>query len=181
MINVATTIIVCPSDRSRLLKKKKPFEEQTIIANLSKDYIHYYNYLFSKQYGILLEPSAFGSHVTINNGKHEIKNWNEDYIVSYLTNINNTNCFVETDPVNIYVLNRYIIIPVYCKTFDNIRQMLSLPKLPFFHCTVGRIKNKHLFSSTIKRKQISGIDENSSFSLIRHIYLPPPFIYTLTA
>ena len=66
--NIIGTLSVFPTDRGRLNKKKKPYEEQTIVLNLSKDYVHYYNNMFYKKYGILLEPSPFQSHITVNNG-----------------------------------------------------------------------------------------------------------------
>ena len=35
--NIIGTLSVFPTDRGRLTKKKKPYEEQTIVLNLSKD------------------------------------------------------------------------------------------------------------------------------------------------
>ena len=55
--NIIGTLSVFPTDRGRLTKKKKPYEEQTIVLNLSKDYVHYYNNMFYKKYGSSMSNS----------------------------------------------------------------------------------------------------------------------------
>ena len=159
LIQIQSRINVCP-DRSRLKKKKKPFEEQTIIAEVSNDLIYYYNSFIYKKYGIQLEPPGFGAHITINNGVTPIKNRYSNPIVQYLTTINNKHINVLIDPENMYLFEykKYICIPVYSVYFNNIRNRLGLTPKAFFHITLGKIKDGDLTHT----KDISNTDFNNS-------------------
>ena len=166
--NIIGTLSVFPTDRGRLNKKKKPYEEQTIVLNLSKDYIHYYNNLFYKQYGVLLEPSPFGSHVTVNNGSECIKNINTADIKSYLNTINNKEISVAAVPKDAYIHWRFLAIPVYSKQLNDIRNRLGLKPKSQFHITIGKFKDKdvHFSCQTYKNeKQINVKEYNRALSL----------------
>ena len=166
--NIIGTLSVFPTDRERLTKKKKPYEEQTIVLNLSKDYIHYYNNMFYKQYGVLLEPSPFQSHITVNNGSECIKNINTADIKSYLNSINNKKITVNDCPINIYIHWRFVAVPVFSKELNDIRTKLGLSPKRHFHITIGKIKDKdiHFSCHTYKNeKQINVKEYNRALSL----------------
>ena len=166
--NIIGTLSVFPTDRGRLTKKKKPYEEQTIVLNLSKDYVHYYNNMFYKKYGILLEPSPFGSHITVNNGIDCIVNKDTEEIKEYLNSINNKKITVNDCPTNIYIHWRFIAIPVFSKELNDIRIKLGLSPKRHFHITIGKVKDKdiHFSCHTYKNeKQIDVKEYNRALSL----------------
>lgn len=140
MLSVKTHIKVFPSDRSRLKKKKKPFEEQTIVGNISNDFSYYYQWFLDKRFGIKLEPPPFGCHITINNGREEI---NIKKNKTYLDELNNKVLTVNYDPSKIYRKWEFFCLPVYSKELHDIRKNLNLPCVPFFHITLGRIHPNH--------------------------------------
>lgn len=156
LIPIKCCIKVFPEDRSRLSKKKKPFEEQTIVGNVSKDFTHYQNWFVNKKIGLELEPPPFGGHVTIHNGIECIKNIKNH--LDFLKTIHNKTITVYYDP-DVYVHWRFIAVKVYSKELNSIRKKLGLSTKEFFHITIGKIKDKDIcpdktYSYIEKRKQV---------------------------
>ena len=140
MIPLKCHISVSPKNRSRLTKKKKPFEEQTIVGNVSNDISFYYQWFLFKEQGIKLEPPPFGSHVTINNGKEFVDfKKHKDFLKS----LNNKVITLYIDPSKIYRRWEFYCIPVYSKELQRIRDKLNLSCVFCFHITLGRIHPSH--------------------------------------
>lgn len=138
LIPIKCCIKVFPEDRKRLSKKKKPFEEQTIVGNVSRDFTYYQNWFVQKKIGIELEPPPFGGHVTIHNGIENIKNINKH--LDFLKSINNKVITVYYDP-DVYIHWRFLAVKVYSKDLNAIRKKLGLSRKEFFHITIGKIKD----------------------------------------
>jgi hypothetical protein len=144
LIPIKCCIKVFPEDRKRLSKKKKPFEEQTIVGNVSRDFTYYQNWFVQKKIGIELEPPPFGGHVTIHNG---------------IENINNKVITVYYDP-DVYIHWRFLAVKVYSKDLNAIRKKLGLSRKEFFHITIGKIKDGDISeeietSYEMKRKHVN--------------------------
>lgn len=128
-------VIVFPEDRARIKNKKKPFEEQSIIAKISTDLCKYYAKFIELKYGFLLEHANFGGHVTINNGLQQIDIKKHE---EFLNALNKTTIKIKYDP-NFYVHWKFIALRVQSPEFSDIRKHLGLnPEHPF-HITLGKI------------------------------------------
>ena len=138
LIPIKCCIKVFPEDRKRLSKKKKPFEEQTIVGNVSRDFTYYQNWFVHKKIGIDLEPPPFGGHVTIHNGIENIRNIKQHS--EYLKSLNNKVITVYYDP-DVYIHWRFLAVRVYSKELNSIRKKLGLSRKEFFHITIGKIKD----------------------------------------
>ena len=157
LIPIKCCIKVFPEDRKRLSKKKKPFEEQTIVGNVSRDFTYYQNWFGQKKIGIELEPPPFGGHVTIHNGIENIKNINKH--LDFLKSINNKVITVYYDP-DVYIHWRFLAVKVYSKDLNAIRKKLGLSRKEFFHITIGKIKDGDISeeietSYEMKRKHVN--------------------------
>lgn len=157
LIPIKCCIKIFPEDRKRLSKKKKPFEEQTIVANVSRDFTYYQNWFVQKKIGIELEPPPFGGHVTIHNGIENIKNINKH--LDYLKELNNKVITVYYDP-DVYTHWRFLAVKVYSKDLNAIRKKLGLSRKEFFHITIGKIKDGDISeepetSYEVKRKHVN--------------------------
>ena len=154
LIKIKCQINVFPEDRQRIKKKKKPFEEQTIIANVSNDLTHLYSSFIKKKYGIEIEPPPFGAHITIQNGKQEIKNI-ERYS-SYLESLNGKFITVYYDP-SFYLYWRFFAVSVFSEELTEIRNNLGI-KDTKFHITLGKIKDNSIvpesFTSSLNGKHV---------------------------
>lgn len=128
-------IEVFPKDRGRLSKKKKPFEEQTIVVNVSNDLGKLYRSLILKNEGVLLEPPPFGCHVTLNNGR---ASFNVEKHKQYLEKLNGKTIQLSID-VNVYRYWEFYALPVDGFELNKIRQKLGLAYKDDFHITIGRI------------------------------------------
>ena len=152
MEDLKLKIKVFPKDRKVLKKKKKPFEEQTIVAETSNGILYYYQYMFKTIYGVELESTSFKAHVTINNGREQIKVFDTEY----LQQLNNTTVTVKynTKP---YLLWRFIALEIESDELYQIRQKLGLSDNFKFHLTIGKIKDKTLplTNNLIERKQLN--------------------------
>ena len=153
MESLKLKIKVFPKDRKVLKKKKKPFEEQTIVAETSNGILYYYHYIFKTVYGIELETTSFKAHVTINNGKEPLDIERQKVI---LNTINNKTLTVKynTKP---YILWKFVALEVESEELINIRQQLNLSDDFKFHITIGKIKDKCLpiTDQLIERKQLN--------------------------
>lgn len=134
-IIVKGQIQVFPKDRGRISKKKKPFEEQTIVVNISNDVGRLYRGLLLKQEGVLLEPPPFGCHVTLNNGK---VSFNVEKHKQFLEKLNGTSVTLHID-VSMYRHWEFYALPVDGFELNKIRQKLGLAFKDDFHVTIGRI------------------------------------------
>lgn len=142
-IKIRGRISVFPSNRKVLNKKKKPYEEQTIVVNFSFDLLSYYSSFLLKEKGIKLEHTSFGAHLTINNGKVE---FDTNKHKEYLKTINNKQIEVELD-LNIYRYWHFFALKVVNYEFLNqIRSNLNLPLRHDFHVTIGKIHPSHFNS-----------------------------------
>ena len=128
-------IEVFPTNRGRLTKKKKQFEEQTIVINISNDLGRLYRNFILKQDGVLLEPPPFGCHVTLNNGK---TSFNVLKHKQYLERLNGKTIQLSID-VDVYRHWEFYALPVDGYELNKIRQKLGLPFKDDFHVTIGRI------------------------------------------
>lgn len=138
-------VSVFPKDRKVLNKKKKPYEEQTIVINFSFDLISYYSNFLFKEKGIKLEHTSFGAHVTINNGKYGFDSIKHK---EYLKSINNKYIEVEFD-LNVYRFWQFLALKVVNYGFLNeIRQNLELPLRDDFHLTLGKLHPSHFKTNT---------------------------------
>lgn len=128
-------IQVFPKDRSRLSKKKKPHEEQTIVIKVSNDFGRLYSSLLFKETGILLEPPPFGCHVTLNNGLHfmDVNKHKE-----FLKELDGKPIQLIVDP-KMYRHWEFFAMPVISTELNKIRKKLGLPFKDDFHVTVGRL------------------------------------------
>lgn len=142
-------IEVFPKNRGRILNKKKPYEEQTIVINVSNDLGRFYRNLLFKDSGILLEPPPFGCHVTLNNGKIKMDTKRHS---EYLKDLNGKTIKIAID-VGIYRHWEFFALPVEGYDLNKIRRKLGLPYKDDFHITVGRL-HPHTKLSSILTKQI---------------------------
>lgn len=136
LVTIKGRLKVFPKDRDRLRKKKKPNEEQTIVVNVSNDFSHYYANFLKKEFGLLLEPPPFGSHVTVNNGIEEIKDL--DSKLEYLKSLNDKVITLTYDP-KIYRHWEFFAVHVYSNDLNNIRRKLGLSPKRSFHITIGKV------------------------------------------
>lgn len=128
-------IKVFPKDRSRITKKKKPYEEQTIIVDISDDLGKLYRSLLFKEKGILLEPPPFGCHVTLNNGRTYL---NVQKHSEFLKELNGKSIKILVD-VSLYRHWEFFAMPVIGTKLNKIREKLELPFKDDFHITIGRL------------------------------------------
>lgn len=128
-------IEVFPKNRCRLSKKKKPFEEQTIVINVSNDLGKLYRNFILKTEGVLLEPPPFGCHVTLNNGR---TGFNVEKHKQYLEKLNGKALQLSVS-VDIYRHWEFYALSVDGYELNKIRQKLGLPTKDDFHITIGRI------------------------------------------
>lgn len=138
LIKIKAIINVFPEDRSRIKKKKKPYEEQTIVGNVSKDFTYLYSSFVRDRYGISLIPPPFGAHVTIHNGKESIPNIEKH--LDYLKSLQNKQITLYCNPT-FYLYWRFFAISCYSPELDLIREKLGLVKKSF-HITIGQIKEE---------------------------------------
>lgn len=136
LITIKGVIKIFPKDRSRLKKKKKPNEEQTIVVNVSNDFSHYYANFLKKEIGLLLEPPPFGSHVTVNNGLEQITDIDKHQ--AYLESLHNKVISLSYDPV-VYRHWEFFAVHVYSQELNNIRKKLGLSPKRAFHITIGKV------------------------------------------
>ena len=134
-ITVKGHIQVFPKDRSRLSRKKKPYEEQTIVIKLSNDIGRLYSSMLFKEKGILLEPPPFGCHVTLNNGKHYFDVAKQK---DYLKELDGKAIQIVID-INMYRHWEFFAMPVIGTELNKIRRRLGLPYKDDFHVTIGRL------------------------------------------
>lgn len=148
-IVVKGRIKVFPKDRSRLSKKKKPFEEQTIVVDISNDICKLYSNLLMKERGILLEPPPFGCHVTLNNGKTFL---DVNKHSSFLKSLDGKTIKLTLD-LNMYRHWEFFAMPVDGTELNKLRKKLGLPAKDDFHVTIGRLhpftKKEGLLKKTI--------------------------------
>ena len=130
-------IKIFPEDRERIKIKKKPFEEETIVCNISKDFTYYYSWFIKRKLGITLETPPFGGHITIHNGIEQIPDLKKH--MDYLRSLEGKAITVEYDPT-IYLHWRFFAVEVFSKELDEIRKTLGLPKKSY-HITIGKIKD----------------------------------------
>lgn len=142
-------IEVFPVDRERIKKKKKPFEEQTIVLKVDDDLSRLYGWFIQKQWGLRLEYPSFGSHVTINNGMTAIQN--VEAKKEYLKCIEGRRLSVEYDP-DYYRIGDLFAVRVYSAALNEVRQRLELPVRDFFHITIGRIHSDSKKTQLLMRK-----------------------------
>lgn len=128
-------IDVFPEDRCRLKKKKKPFEEQTIVINISNDIGRLYRTFLLKEEGILLEPPPFGCHVTLNNGK---TSFNVKQHKQYLKELQGKTITLSLS-VDMYQHWEFFLLSADGHQLNKIRTDLGLPVKTDFHATIGRI------------------------------------------
>ena len=144
---------VFPEDRERIKTKKKPFEEETIVCNVSKDFTYYYAWFIKRKLGITLETPPFGGHITIHNGIEQIPDLEKH--MPYLKSLEDKVITVEYNPT-IYLHWRFFAVEVFSPELDEIRKTLGLPRKSF-HVTIGKIPDHHVVpkSSTdlVIRKQ----------------------------
>lgn len=136
LITINSYVKVFPDDRKRIKKKKKPNEEQTIVANVSNDMSHYYSNFLFKEYGLLLEPPPFGSHVTINNGIELIQDL--ELHMPYLKELNGKKIKIQYEPI-IKRHWEFFVVKVYSDDFNEIRKRLGLSVKESFHITIGKL------------------------------------------
>lgn len=134
-IIVKGKVEVFPKNRERLTKKKKPFEEQTIVVNVSNDIGKLYRYFLYKEKGVLLEPPSFQCHVTLNNGKLP---FNKDKYKKYLKKLNGSSIKLKLN-INLYRHWEFFALSVDGYELNKIREDLELPLKDDFHITIGRL------------------------------------------
>lgn len=143
-------IEVFPKNRCRLNKKKKPYEEQTIVVNVSNDLGRLYSRMLFKDTGILLEPPPFGCHVTLNNGKVFM---NVEKHKDYLKSLDGKAIQLVVS-LDMYRHWEFFALPVLGKELNKIRKNLGLPVKDDFHITIGRLhpftKNLGILTKTLK-------------------------------
>jgi hypothetical protein len=149
LITIKGVIKVFPKDRSRLKKKKKPNEEQTIVVNLSNDFSHYYAKFLHQELGLFLEPPPFGSHVTVNNGLEEIKDIHLHQ--EYLKSLHDKVITITYSP-EIYRHWEFFAVKVYSKELNTIRKKLGLSPKSSFHITIGKLHPKSKKQSVLNRR-----------------------------
>lgn len=149
-IVVKGRIKVFPKNRDRLTKKKKPFEEQTIVIDISNDLGRFYSQMLYKETGILLEPPPFGCHVTLNNGKVKM---DVDKHKDYLKSLDGKSIQIVID-LDMYRHWEFYALPVCGRELNKIRKKLGLPDKNDFHVTIGRlhpnIKGPGLLTKVLK-------------------------------
>lgn len=148
LITIKGVLKVFPKDRSRLKKKKKPNEEQTIVVNISNDFSHYYSSFLRREFGLFLEPPPFGSHVTVNNGLEEIAN--RDDKIEYLNSLNGKVITFQYDP-EIYRHWEFFAVKVYSNELNSIRKQLGLSPKRSFHITIGKVHPNSKKQSVLNR------------------------------
>lgn len=148
LITIKGRLKVFPKDRSRLKKKKKPNEEQTIVVNVSNDFSHYYANFLKQEFGLMLEPPPFGSHVTVNNGIEEIQDIAKKQ--AYLESLDEKVITLSYDP-EIYRHWEFFAVKVYSKDLNMIRKKLGLSPKKYFHITIGKVHPNSKKQSVLQR------------------------------
>lgn len=148
LFKLSATVNVFPSDRLRIKNKKRSYENELIVAKVSNDIYRYYAWFLNKQYGVVLEPPPFGSHITIADGRKKI---DLDKFAEYLSKIDLKKLTIECSP-SIYTHWEFFAVRVYSPELDVIRKKLGLSSNYPFHITIGKLSTKSKQPSLLTRE-----------------------------
>ena len=125
--------VQCKPNRQNV-RKKRAHEEDLSIVKVANDIGALYRWLLEKQYGIKLDPPAFGCHVTILDGRRPVKADKE----SILKSIDKKNITLEYSPY-IYRHWEFFAVKVKSNALNEIRTSLGHQPTDTFHITIGRL------------------------------------------
>jgi hypothetical protein len=131
------------------VRKERP---DLLIIKLSNSVSHYYKWFIEKEYGLILDPPCFGSHISVLDGRKPIDK-GDKRIQDYLKSIDNKPINISYNNSNIYRVWQFICMGVNDPKLNEIRNQLGFPSTDTMHVTLGRLP-EHLLKVDEKLLQI---------------------------